>query len=334
MEKMDNRKTFTDEEWEKMASLLSGESEGQEDLLNRFTAEDIDNTAQQWKELRKMNDEKKIDVNKAWNNVFNRIKEDGEELKAGPAGISIFRFTLLKIAAVALLILGLGSTAIYLSNSGYLHKQMIAYTGDDQKNLQVDLPDGSKVFLNRNTKLSYRAKFGTKKREVKLTGEAFFEISRDSLKPFIIKTDKARVKVLGTSFNVITSNTDSAVEVYVKTGKVMLADNSGSLSLIIDPEYIGTIDSKTNEKVLNKDPNYLSWKTNLLVYDGQKLDVVFKDLKRVYNMEIIVDDPAILENTWTSPIDNQPQDTIIRLICASFNLRYVKDGNVYHLKNE
>ncbi|HNW57127.1 MAG TPA: FecR domain-containing protein [Bacteroidales bacterium] len=331
---MDNRKTFTDKEWEKIASLLSGESEGQEDLLNRFTAEDIDNTAQQWKELRNMDDEKKIDVNKAWNNVFNRIKEDGEELKAKPAGISIFRHTLLKIAAVALIILGLGATAIYLSNSGYLHKQMIAYTGDDQKNLQVDLPDGSKVFLNRNTRLSYRTKFGTKKREVKLTGEAFFEISHDSLKPFIIKTDKASVKVLGTSFNVITSNSDSAVEVYVKTGKVMLADNSGSLSLIIDPGYIGTIDSKTNEKVLNKDPNYLSWKTNLLVYDGQKLDVVFKDLKRVYNMEIIVDDPAILENKWTSPIDNQPQDTIIRLICASFNLRYVKDGNVYHLTNE
>ena len=72
----------------------------------------------------------------------------------------------------------------------------------------------------------------------------------------------------------------------------------------------------------------------MLVYNGQKLDIVFKDLKRVYNMDIVADDPAILENTWTSPIDNQPQETIIRLICTSFNLSYTKDGNVYHLSKK
>ena len=51
-------------------------------------------------------------------------------------------------------------------------------------------------------------------------------------------------------------------------------------------------------------------------------------------MDIVADDPAILSNTWTSPIDNQPQETIIRLICASFNLGYAKDGSVYHLKRK
>jgi hypothetical protein len=48
-------------------------------------------------------------------------------------------------------------------------------------------------------------------------------------------------------------------------------------------------------------------------------------------MDIVADNPDILQKTWTSPIDNQPQETIIRLICASFNLGYLKDGNVYHL---
>ena len=91
------------------------------------------------------------------------------------------------------------------------------------------------------------------------------------------------------------------------------------------------MDSEISAKTLNQNPNYLSWKTGLLVYNGQKLDVVFSDLKRVYNMDIEAADPAILENRWTSPIDNQPQETIIRLICASFNLSYTKDGNIYHL---
>jgi hypothetical protein len=88
-----------------------------------------------------------------------------------------------------------------------------------------------------------------------------------------------------------------------------------------------------SEKSVNTDPNYMSWNTGLLVYDGQTLDVVFRDLKKVYNMDLVTDDPGILENKWTTngPIDNQPQETIIRLICGSFNLSYTKDGNIYHL---
>jgi ferric-dicitrate binding protein FerR (iron transport regulator) len=91
------------------------------------------------------------------------------------------------------------------------------------------------------------------------------------------------------------------------------------------------MDNEISGKTININPNYISWKTGLLIYNGQKLNVVFDDLKRVYNMDIEVADPAILENEWTSPIDNQPQETIIRLICASFNLSYTLDGNVYRL---
>ena len=91
------------------------------------------------------------------------------------------------------------------------------------------------------------------------------------------------------------------------------------------------MDSEISEKIINEDPNYMSWNTGLLKYNGQKLDIVFNDLKRVYNMDIVADDPVILENRWTSPINNQPEETIIRLICTSFNLSYTKDGNVYHL---
>jgi len=61
---------------------------------------------------------------------------------------------------------------------------------------------------------------------------------------------------------------------------------------------------------------------------------VFKDLKRVYNMDIIADDPSILEYLWSSPIDNETEETIIRIICTSFNLSYTKDGNVYHLSKK
>ena len=244
------------------------------------------------------------------------------------------RTTIFRIAAAALILLSLGTAALYMNNSGYLSKMITVIAGNDQNNILVSLPDGSKIYMNRNSEFSYRKNFGKHGRDVKLTGEAFFEISPDVSKPFIIDAGKAKVKVVGTSFNVITNNTESAVEVLVETGKVLLSDNSGSQTIQLDPGFVGTMNSKTSAKSLNNNPNYLSWKTRHLVYSGQKLSVVFNDLKRVYNMDIVADDPLILESPWHSPIDNSTQETIIRLICGSFNLSYTKDGNVYHLSKK
>ena len=148
------------------------------------------------------------------------------------------RSAIMRVAAVALIVLSLGTTAIYLNSTGAFSKKITVSTGMDQKNLLVNLPDGSKIFLNRNTGLSYRANFGKHRRDVKLTGEAFFDISHDASKPFIIDAGKAEIKVVGTSFNVITNNAESAVEVYVKTGKVLLSDNSGTQSMLLDPEFV------------------------------------------------------------------------------------------------
>ena len=334
MKEMNKTEKYTDKEWKELASILSEETNEHTELIKQFMADDAYNTEKQWKELRNMSSEKEINVNKAWDSVYSRLNKNELKTNKGPTRMSFLKSTFMRVAAVALIMFSLGTTLVYLNNTGKLSKRTFLATGNDQKNLQVVLPDGSKIFLNRNSEFSYRANFGKRRRDVRLTGEAFFEISADASKPFIIDAGNAKVKVVGTSFNVITKNGESAVEVYVKTGKVMLSDNSGSQSLVLDPGFVGTMDSKISGKTLNKNPNYLAWNTGLLFYNGQKLDVVFNDLKRVYNMEIVADDPAILENQWTSPIDNLPQDKIILLICTSFNLSYTKDGNVYHLSKK
>jgi transmembrane sensor len=328
---MNKTEKYTDKEWEELASLLSEEKNEKTDLLTRFMDEDVCNTEKQWKELRDMSSDNEINIDKAWAKVYSKMNEIEPKINNDHFRISFMKSALLRVAAIALILLSLGTTAVYINNTGLLSKKITLSTGIDQKNLLVSLPDGSKIFLNRNTDLTYRANFGKHNRNVKLTGEAFFDISPDASKPFIIDAGIAKVKVVGTSFNVISKNAKSAVEVYVKTGKVMLTDNSGSQSLVLDPEFVGTMNSEISGKTINKNPNYISWKTGLLVYNGQKLNVVFNDLKRVYNMDIIADDPDIVNNKWTSPIDNQSQETIIRLICISFNLSYSKDGTVYHL---
>ncbi len=332
MKDMNKIEKYTDKEWEELSSILSDEKNDNKDLLSRFMADDSHNTIKNWKELKEMNTGKEINVDKAWEKLFSRLKENGLVEKTPVIRRSLLRSTWFRIAATVLILLGIGTVLLYLNDKGMLSRNIIVATSDNQKNLQVTLPDGSNIFLNRNTRLSYKASFGKHGRNVTLSGEAFFDITHDKNNPFTIDAGKASIKVLGTSFNVITNNSQSEVEVFVQTGQVLVSSNAGSQNLVLEPGYIGKVKSTLSDKTFNNDPNYLSWNTGLLLYNGQTLDVVFRDLKRVYNMDIVADDPAILENKWTTdPIDNQPQETVIRLICRSFNLSYTKDGNVYHL---
>ena len=331
MKEMKNIENFNDRDWEELASILSEEKSGQSETLSHFMAQDSYDTGSNWKNLKKMSTDREINVDKAWNKIQTKIREAG--IEENPVR-NIFQRTIFKIAATLLILTGLGTAVLYLNRAGMMGRKITVSTTYDQKNLKVPLPDGSTVYLNRNTRLTYRSGFGKPARRVSLNGEAYFEITQNPEKPFTIDAGKAKIEVLGTSFNVITENENSDVEVYVTTGKVMLSNDSGARNLVIDPGYIGTISSGKSEKRINNNPNYLSWKTGKLVYDGQKLEVVFKDLKRVYNMDIIADNPAINDIPWTIPIYTQSQDTIIRIICATFNLSYTKDGDVYHLSKK
>lgn len=334
MKEINNTGKYTDRDWEELAAHLSGERTGNTELLSQFAEEDKHNTVLYWNELREMDKEKEINVDQAWNKLYSRLKDNGLISEQPAITRRFFTPSLYRVAAGLLLLLGIGSALLYMNNKNLFGSKIVVATTEDQKNLEVMLPDGSTIFLNRNTRITYPRNFAEGERSVALSGEAYFEIARDEARPFTVEAGKARVRVLGTSFNVRASDQDSPVEVFVRTGKVTVTGITESNELVLDPGYIGTVYPDRAEKSVNTDPNYMSWNTGLLVYDGQTLDIVFRDLKKVYNMDIVADDPGILSHTWTSPIDNQPQETIIRLICASFNLGFAKDGDVYHLKRK
>lgn len=270
-----------------------------------------------------------IDVDNGWNRLHERIKENG--LLPKTIRLEERRRIFLRIAAAVLILVGLGVALIYINNSGPSNSKITASSGDSERNIEITLPDGSRVWLNRNSQLSYDTDPGNNPRIVTLAGEAFFEITPDPLKPFVIDAGKASIKVLGTSFNVITSNSNDQVEVFVKKGKVMLTGSSGDQSIVLEPGYIGKAGSGNPVKSLNENRNYLSWKTDTLVYNGQTLDVVFADLKRVFNINISADDPSIDKMSLSTTFFNLPHDTIIQLICNTFSLNYTKEGDVYRL---
>jgi transmembrane sensor len=333
MKKKKNIEQFSDKDWEAMASILSGEISDTSIESDLSFSDDKLRTEKYWKEIGKMNDNDKINVDNAWSKLHSRIKEEtvveNNFVTARPYSFQSF----LKIAAVIILIAGLGLAGLYLNNSGVLSKRITAETGSEQKNIEVILPDGSKVVMNHNTRLSYLKNFGKGGRMVKLAGEALFDITPDNQNPFIIDAGKARIKVVGTTFNVITSNNTNAVEVFVKSGKVLLTDSLEKQNLTLEPGYLGIMDSKTSEKYINNDQNYLAWNTNRLVFDGQKLKDIFNDVKKVYNIDIVAD-PEILDKTFTTTFDNETEETVITLICRAFSLDFRKDGNIYYLSEK
>jgi len=333
MKKMNNKLKHSKKDWEKLASLLSGEANDLCDELGRFREADHFTTEKQWNEMGKMGNDKKIDLDRAWNKVYSRIGENEPLPKMGRIENNRFNAqTLIKLAAAVFVIIGLGAAVLYLNNTGAFSGKIIVSANSMERNIEVNLPDGSKVFLNRNSRLSYNKNPGRLSRNVTLSGEAFFDIKHDPSKPFIIDAGKARIKVLGTSFSVLTNNSQNEVEVFVKTGSVMLSDNSGIQNLVLEPGFIGTMDSKSSAKSVNENPNYLSWNTDILDYTGgKKLGIVFSDLKKVFNIEVEADIPEILNEEISTTFYKQPQDSIIQVICATFNFSFRKEGTVYHL---
>lgn len=293
-------------------------------MADEFLSGQNQSAKKYWKEMDEIVKNSKVDTDKAWNKLYNRLEEDNLIKKN-----NIFNNPVFRIAASVILIVGLGFAGIYIGTNGFgKNSTNVISVGIEQKNVPVNLPDGSKVFLNRNSRIEYPDRFDSQKRTVKLEGEAFFNVEYDATRPFSVDAGKADITVLGTSFNVNTEN--NKVEVFVTEGKVRLS-NKENHSVTLEPGDLGSVIDNRTSKNINTDPNYLAWKTDILVFEGDRLEKVISDLKKVHNINIEIEDAEINNLRVTSVFDNQSPETIIRIICTTFNLEYYKEGNIYFL---
>ncbi len=172
-----------------------------------------------WMQSAKKEIEQKVESNLAWEKLQNRIHTPQKELKIVKKEQSIFLKTaknFLKVAAVLFIGYTIGYFVDnYSSEPEYLSQETLADT------VNVLLADQTSVKLNKNSKLTYPDKFKNDERKVKLKGEAYFEVTHNKEKPFIVETEIALIKVLGTSFNVKTYDTINKVT--VQSGKVELS---------------------------------------------------------------------------------------------------------------
>jgi ferric-dicitrate binding protein FerR (iron transport regulator) len=195
------------------------------------------------------------------------------------------------------------------------------------------LSDGTKVWLNAASKLSYRNDFGSgSTREVHLEGEAFFDVAHNADKPFIVHTSSIRIKVLGTSFNVKSYPEEKTIETTLVKGKVRIEGGDSKTN------GIGDVELKPNQRaVFHKESKTINisevdasnsgaWKQDRMVFHGETMDNVILQLERSYDVRIHVADKGSLTCKLTASIEKESLDEILELLKASHNIRYSIEG--------
>jgi len=251
-----------------------------------------------------------IDVEGDWEVVRNRI--DFQRNKR----IS----TVWRAAAIAIILLSVGIIAKQFVLN--VPDTIIAMTEEEQK--EVLLPDGSLVFLNKHTELTYPEKFGKDKRQVTLTGEGFFEVTHDPAKPFkIIVADWANVEVLGTSFNINATANGESVSVQVVEGKVAFyAIGKEDSKKILEKDDQAGLQNGFIKVNTRKNVNFLSWKTGIIHFDQEAIEDVIDLLGDHYNQEILLDNSVDKQLTFTSTIENQELDSVLEELSLVLGISY------------
>jgi ferric-dicitrate binding protein FerR (iron transport regulator) len=241
--------------------------------------------------------------------------------------------TWLKIAAVLLLA---GTIGIWSWNN-YSHKLAAQYTFvyNPAGHLKtVILPDGSKVFLNAATRISFPNKFTAANREVTLTGEAYFEVVHNPEKPFLIYTGKVKTQVLGTSFNVKAYANEPKITVAVISGKVGVV--AGKLSALLTPNQTAdynTKDGKLLKSTIADASALKAWTDGALVFRDQAFNEITRTLIRRYNTNIIIQNDHIAEAILNAHFDkNESLENVISVLCTYVGARYKHEGTTYLIR--
>ena len=199
-----------------------------------------------------------------------------------------------------------------------------------QEQKMVTLADGTKVWLNGNSQLSYPASFTGEQRSVQLTGEAFFEVTKNPNQPFIITTNKTKITVLGTSFNVRAITAENATEVVVKTGSVRFENSDGNQQVELTANEKGIYDATNNtiEEAVERDMNDVAWQSGKLVFKNIPLKEVIEDLNRQFEVTIKVLNTDLNTCEYTSlEKTSDGIAAILQSIAKEFEMTVKSTGN-------
>lgn len=194
---------------------------------------------------------------------------------------------------------------------------------------ELVLADGSKVFLNSESQLSFPSYFEGDTRSVELTGEAYFEVKKDG-KPFIIQTPDLIIEVLGTSFNINAYQTNTYVNATLVEGSIRIRLPENQETFLLQPEHNFRLDKLSDEisvQQVNTDV-YTSWVKGEFVFRNQPLTEIFTQLERWYDFKIVYESPDIGKMRFTGSVEKaRPLNYLLDLIQAVTDIGYRSEGD-------
>lgn len=189
---------------------------------------------------------------------------------------------------------------------------------------EVTLKDGTKIWLNQESRLEYPNQFAKNERLVKLVGEAYFEVAKKEDQPFIIETMNAHVEVLGTSFNLRAYPQEVLTELTVKTGKVQFQPRKSDKKLLLTAKEKGVFNRQDNSLIESEHQNLndLAWQSQTIVFEQTPINNVIDILKKQFGISIEVSNKAMLNCPLDGRYINLSPKEIIRDIATTFSMEW------------
>jgi len=198
----------------------------------------------------------------------------------------------------------------------------------------LELPDGSKVWLNYGSLLKFPQKFTGQTRTVKLQGEGYFEIAHNEQKPFIVETGELEVLVKGTEFNLMAYPEDAVIETTLESGKAILqrkvCDGTVQRIFEMEPNHHATYLKKEKEltySIENPD-KYISWKDGILIFRDDSITDIIKKLSRWYNVDIQLEDKELSKYTYTATFVDEALPQILELLKIATPIKYTISSRI------
>ena len=320
---------YSEKELQQLLDNLSKEEEKQ-----HFFAE----TERLWDASKDNKNQLPVDSEKIYEQVLSKIKQTGENDKLKPA--SVFKRIVchpniqwfIKIAAV-FIVTALLFVAGY-SLKHHRNKKVLAYVTVEVPlgvKKTVILPDNTKVWINAGSTLRYPKHFGNM-RTVHLTGEAYFEVTKDPRHPFIVCTPVMNIKVLGTGFDVSAYPGDNQMKTTLVHGKVMVYQVNGDglvkkkAILLPGEQSIFWVAGKTfSVKKVNTN-NYTAWRNGKLIFKDTPLSEVIKQIDRWYNVKTFVHDEVIEQFDYTVQFDKDSLNCVLKVLQEITPIRIIRSG--------
>lgn len=202
------------------------------------------------------------------------------------------------------------------------------------KKFEVQLSDGTIVHLNSGTSLKYPVQFlKNQNRQVYLTGEAYFEVTKDKARPFTVKTDEINVEVLGTKFNINAYGEDVTSDVVLVEGKVSLykGKKENKKLVFLTPGLKGSSQigqQRITKESVNTD-YYTAWIKGSLVFKNASFNDIIKKLERNYNVTIINKNKSLGKEIFNARFDNESIEVVLKYLSDSYAIDYkIKEDEI------